>query len=148
MKTILAAVIAGAFLSSPVLAGEAITYKVEEDIEDVLFAVESEIIGKGLNIDTVNHVGEMLARTGADLEATKQIFTDAQIFNFCSAIVSRKMMEINPNNLNFCPYRIFVYSTPDAPNITIVGHDSYPDGEMQLVHELLSGIVKEALDLE
>ena len=148
VKKLFVALAASLLMGGPLWAETSVTYTVEEDVEDVLFAVESEIIGRGLNIDTVNHVAEMLERTGADIGATQQVFTQAQVFNFCSAVVSRKVMEINPANLSFCPYGIFVYSTPDKPGLTTVGHDVYPEGEMQMVQELLNGIVKDALGLD
>lgn len=148
MNKYLAALIAGIFLSGTPVQGETITYTVEEDIEDVLFAVESEIIGRGLKIDTVNHVGAMLDRTALDVGASEKIFFRAEVFNFCSAVISRKVMEVDPANLSFCPYGIFIYTTPDALNMTTVGHDVYPDGEMQLVQELLNGIVKDALGVD
>jgi uncharacterized protein (DUF302 family) len=125
----------------------AITYTVEEDIEDVIFLVENEIIGRGLKVENVNHVATMLQRTGVDLGATKQVYIEAQVLNFCSAILSRKVMEIDPNNISFCPYGIFIYNTPDAPNMTTVGLDVYPEGEMKEVEDLLNNIVRDALDL-
>jgi uncharacterized protein (DUF302 family) len=148
LKQICAAIITGLVLTGAAWAQTAITYTVQEDIDDVLFTVESEIIGRGLKIDTVNHVGEMLERTGADIGATKQIFIDAQIMSFCSAVISRKVMEVNPANLSFCPYKIFIYATPDKPDMTTVGHDAFLEGEMQMVQDLLDAIVKDALGLD
>ena len=124
------------------------TYQVEEDIDDVLFALENEIIGRGLKIDTVSHVATMLERTRLDVGGTKKIFREAQIFSFCSAKLSREMMEINPANLAFCPYKIFIYATLDAPDTTVVGHDIFPEGEMKKVEALLDSIIKTGLDLE
>jgi len=126
----------------------AITYTVEEDIEDVIFLVENEIIGRGLKVENINHVATMLQRTGVDLGATKQIYLEAQVLNFCSAILSRKVMEIDPANISFCPYGIFIYNTPDTPNMVTVGLDVYPEGEMKEVEALLNGIVRDALGLD
>jgi len=134
-------------LAAPALA-EPITYEVDQPIDDVLFVLESEIIGRGLNIDSVSHVAEMLKRTGKDLGATTEIFIDAQTFSFCSAQLSRQVMEANPANVAYCPYKIFAYATPDRPDVTIVGHEDYPDGEMQAVEDFLTSIVKAALFLE
>ncbi len=148
MKKLFAAMFASILLTSGVFASDAITYTVEEDIEDVLFAVESEIIGRGLKIDNVSHVGAMLDRTALDVGASEKIFYRAEVYTFCSATISRKVMEVNPANISFCPYGIFVYTTPDAMDKTTVGHDSFPQGEMQIVQDLLNGIVKDALDID
>ena len=94
-------------------------------------------------IDYVSHTGDMLSRTGADLGATKEIFKAADIFLFCSAVVSRKMMEADPLNIAHCPYSIFVFENEDGVKI---GHRNYPQGIMQEVQTLLSGIVKQAID--
>ncbi len=148
MKRLLTALIAGLCLSGAASAEKAMLYSVEEDIEDVLFALESEIVGRGLKIDSVSHVGAMLDRTAMDVGATEKIFFRAEVFSFCSATVSRQVMEVNPANLAYCPYTIFAYTTPDAMGTTVVGHDDYPNNEMQIVEDLLSGIVKDALGLE
>ena len=135
-------------LATPAMADKAITYIVQEDIEDVLFSLESEIIGRGLKIDNISHVGTMLDRTAMDVGATEKIFFRAQVFSFCSATVSREVMQVNPANLAYCPYSIFAYTTPDAMDTTVVGHDDYPENEMQAGEDLLSGIVRDALELD
>jgi uncharacterized protein (DUF302 family) len=144
----LAGLILGISLSSAALAGEVATYTVEEDIDDVLFSVENEIIGRGYKIDSVSKVGAMLERTRLDVGGTKKIFREAQIFSFCSAKLSREMMEIDPANLRYCPYKVFMYATIDNPDITIVGYDTYPEGEMKKIEALLEAIVKDALGLD
>ncbi len=147
MRLLMAAVTAGAFMSGPAPAGQPVTYTVNEDVEDVLFSVENEIIGRGYKIDNVNHVGEMLDRTAKDVGATRRVYREARIFNFCSATLSREMMEADPRNINFCPYRIFVYATVAEPDKTVVGHDTFPEGEMKKVEALLDSIVRDALGL-
>lgn len=132
-------------LATCLQAGETINYSVKEDIDDILFAVENEIIGRGLKIDHVSHVGDMLVRTQMDVGATKTIYRKAEVITFCSATLSREMMEINPANLTFCPYKIFVYSTIDQPDITHIGLDTFPDGEMKKVEAFLDQIVKDAI---
>ena len=109
--------------------------------EDAAFAVETAIVGKGLVIDYVSHVGEMLNRTGGDVGSDVELFTEADIFVFCSAVVSRQVMEADPMNIAHCPYGIFVAETADG---VMVGHRDYPDGEMQAVEDLLVEIVAEA----
>lgn len=123
-------------------AEEAFTYPFDGTFEDATFAVESAIVGQGLVIDFVSHVGDMLNRTGADVGSDAMIFKNADIFLFCSAVVSRQVMEKDPMNITHCPYGIFVMETDDG---VIVGHKDYPDGSMQAVENLMQQIVAEAI---
>jgi len=142
MKQFIAAAAFSTVLASQGLAEEIITTPFDGSFDDATFAVESAIVGQGLVIDYVSHVGEMLNRTGADVGSDKQIFTAADIFIFCSAKISREVMEADPMNIGFCPYGIFV---AEDDNGVMVGYRSYPDGPMQKVQTLLSGIVEEAV---
>jgi len=81
----------------------AITYAFDGTFEDATFSVESAILDAGLVIDYVSHTGEMLERTGQDLGSDVRIFDAADIFLFCSAIVSRRVIEADPMNVAHCP---------------------------------------------
>ena len=124
----------------------AVTYSVDQDYDDVTFGLESAITDKGLVIDAVNHVGEMLERTKEDVGGTQTVFIKAEVFSFCSATLSRKVMEADPMNLQFCPYGIFVMQTPDAPDQTTIGYRILPEGPMKEVQALLDDIVQEAIN--
>lgn len=118
------------------------TYPYDGSFEDAAFGVESAIVGKGLVIDYVSHVGEMLSRTGADVGSDVTLFDAADIFVFCSAVLSRKVMEADPMNIAHCPYGIFV---ADRDGQVMVGYRNYPEGPMQDVQALLDEIVQEAV---
>ncbi|MBA96831.1 MAG: DUF302 domain-containing protein [Sulfitobacter sp.] len=131
-------------LSTPVFAeGQAITYDYDGSFEDATFAVENAIIGKGLVVDYVSHTGEMLNRTGPDVGSDVEIFKAADVYLFCSAVVSRRVMEADPMNIVHCPYSIFV---ADIEGKVTVGYPTFPDGPMQEVQALLDEITKTALD--
>ena len=119
-----------------------ITHPFDGTFDDATFAVETAIIGQGLVIDHVSHVGEMLNRTGADVGSDVEIFREADVFTFCSATVSRAVMEADPMNIGYCPYGIFVAETGDGG---MIGYREYADGPMDMVEDLLAGIVKDAL---
>lgn len=143
MKTLIAAGVMTLFASTANADGQATTYPFEGSFEDATFAIESAIVGRGLVIDYVSHTGEMLNRTGADVGSTKELFEEADIFLFCSAQLSRKVMEADPMNLAYCPYGIFV---ADQAGEVMVGYRNYPEGAMQEVQALLDAIVKEAME--
>jgi len=117
------------------------TYVVDGSFDDATFGVESAIVGRGLVIDWVSHVGEMLARTAADVGSDVTVFDNADIFMFCSAALSREMMEADPMNVAYCPYAIFV---TDRGGEVMVGYRNQPEGEMQKVQALLDQIAREA----
>ncbi len=128
--------------ATSVAAQEAVTYPFDGSFDDATFAVENAIIGKGLVIDYVSHTGEMLNRTAADVGSAEKIFEAADVFLFCSAQLSREVMEADPMNIAHCPYGIFVAEREGA---VMVGHRTYPDGEMQKVQALLDEIVQDAV---
>lgn len=136
-----------ATLALPAAAADPITHQVEDTFDNVAFAVESAIVGRGLVIDYVSHVGEMLERTRGDVGGTVTLFTQADVFLFCSATTSREVMEIDAMNIQHCPYGIFVAEDPAAPGKVTVGYRDFPEGEMQAVEDLLGEIVAEALGL-
>lgn len=117
-------------------------YDFDGSFEDATFSVESAIVGKGLVIDYVSHTGEMLNRTGDDVGSKVKLFDEADIFVFCSAVVSRKVMEIDPMNIAHCPYGVFV---AEREGKVMVGYRNYPEGAMQEVQALLDEIVQEAV---
>jgi uncharacterized protein (DUF302 family) len=135
----------GLAAATPARAEPPITVTVIAAYDDVQFDIENAITDAGLVIDSVNHVGDMLERTKADVGGTDTIFTHAETYNFCSAEISRQVMEADPLNLQHCPYRIFLMARPDAPGEVVVGHPRYPDGPMDAVNQLLDGIIAEAL---
>ncbi len=125
-------------------------YSVDGKFEDVRDDLELAITGRGIKINNVAHIGNMLERTGKDLGAAKQVFADAESFEFCSATVSRQTMEADPHNIVFCPYVISVYVLPDQPGRVhlsfrrplIVGSDA-SKASLQAVENLLDEIVRE-----
>jgi uncharacterized protein (DUF302 family) len=87
----------------------------------------------------------MLERTKADVGSDITIFEHADIFSFCSAKISREVMEADPMNVVFCPYDIFVIVRADTPDVTTIGFRTYPDGPMKKVETMLDEIAKSAI---
>jgi uncharacterized protein (DUF302 family) len=142
MRKIAAIVAALAVASSAAAEDSAVVHVFDGSFEDAAFAVETAIVGRGLVIDYVSHTGEMLNRTGADVGSEVALFDAADIYVFCSAVLSRKVMEADPMNIAHCPYGIFV---AEREGQVMVGHRTYPEGPMQEVEALLESIVVEAV---
>lgn len=130
------------------LADGIVSYDTTDSFDDVVFGLENAIIDQGLVIDSVSHTGDMLERTKGDVGSDVTIFTNADIFSFCSAQISREVMEADPMNVVFCPYDIFVIVRPETPDTTTIGFRSFPDGEMKKVEALLDGIARAAIGLD
>ena len=120
----------------------------QEIRERVVFAVQSQ----GLVVDHASKVGDMLERTGKDLGETKRIFGDAEVLEFCSALVSRRMVEADAQLLAFCPYGLAVYTLPGKPQTTYVSYRRMvtnlvtpaQKAVLERVEALLAAIVEEA----
>lgn len=132
-------------LSPPALAQDYTSRVVDESFDDVAFSLESAILDQGLTIDSVSHVGDMLERTRADVGSDVVLYSDAIVYSFCSASVSREVMEADIMNIAFCPYGIFIFSTPDAPDQTTIGHRFMPGETMAPINAFLDAIITEAV---
>lgn len=129
-----------------------VTYKVKAKFSDVRDQIENSITGKGIKINNVSHIGEMLIRTGKDLGFKKKVYDHAQAFEFCSATHSRYTMEADPQNIVFCPYIISVYEISGEPGQIYVSYrrpniigDEASKKSLQGVEELIDSIVQDAL---
>lgn len=131
-----------ALVASPALAQDATVYTFDGSFEDATFGVESAIVGRGLVVDWVSHVGQMLERTREDVGSDVTLFENADVFLFCSATLSRKVMEADPANVAFCPYAVYVAEREGA---VTVGYRNLPQGPMQEVQALLDSIAQEAV---
>lgn len=147
MKRLLAT-LALTFAASTVSAADRISYDTDQSFDDVTFGLENAILDAGLVIDHVSHTGDMLERTRGDVGSDATLFLNADIYSFCSAQVSREVMEADPMNILFCPYTIFVMVRPDTPDTTTIGFRTFPDGPMKEVEDLLDGLAKAAIGLE
>ncbi len=152
-KSIAVALLAAAYLNGAQAAGDGMVVVTKPgSFDDVRIDVEMAITGRGLVINNVSHIGAMLERTGKDLGDTRRIFLKAEALEFCSAVVSRKMMESDPDNIVFCPYVISVYVVPEKPNEVRIAYRTHkttgsPASQKatKAVDDLLAGIVKDAL---
>ncbi|MCB1407681.1 MAG: DUF302 domain-containing protein [Rhodobacteraceae bacterium] len=142
MKTLLLATLASAALAIPAHADELVLTPTGMSFEDAAFAVESAIVGRGLVIDYTSHVGEMLERTRADMGSDVVLFDNANIYLFCSAALSRQVMEADWQNIANCPYGIQVIERPGEE--VVIGYVRRAAETMAPVNDLLAEIVEEA----
>ena len=144
--TRLMAVVLGLLMALPVAADLGMKVVLAQgkfaDVKDDLVAAIEQ---RGLVINSVAHVGDMLERTGRDLGKAKRIYDKAEVIEFCSAIVSRKMMEADARNLVYCPYTIAVYTLPGKAGVVYLAYRKYPQSAaLKPVADLLDGIIADA----
>lgn len=129
------------------------TYTMNESFDTVKEAVKDALTDRGLVVNNIAHISNMLQRTGKDLGKTKKIYQKAENIEFCSAVVSRKTMEADPHNIIYCPYIISVYVLAKEPKKVYVSYRKLPrvkdkksDQALQEVEKLLDNIAKEATE--
>jgi hypothetical protein len=132
-------------------AGDVETVEAKATFADVKQDVADAIVNRGYVIDYTARIGEMLDRTGADVGSTKKVYTGAETAQFCSAVLSRAMMEADPGNIAFCPYVVFYYERADSPGTVVVGYRPLDEAGSQAsaaakkqINALLAEIVREA----
>jgi len=108
---------------SPADADEMKTYvKRGMAYDDIKMDIETAIEGKGLKIGAVGDLGDMLARTQADIAKGPTIYKSAHYYQFCSAMLTHKLTAANPNNIGHCPFIMFSYETVAKPGEVVVGY--------------------------
>lgn len=108
---------------TPASASDAVMYtRKGATYEDVRLELENAIIAEGLRIDYTGNIGAMLQRTGPDVGSNQPIYQRAEFFTFCSAKLSRAMMEADPANMAQCPYVIFMYQRAATNKEVTVGY--------------------------
>jgi uncharacterized protein (DUF302 family) len=149
---LLALVAAALLLATAAAAQDVKRYAKKAAFDDVKFDLTNAITNRGLVVDSNGNVGGMLERTGKDVGSTKQIYKQAEYFVFCSARLSREMMETDAANAAFCPFVIFIYEAAAKPGETVVGYRALPavgnaasKKALTAVNALLDGIAKEAV---
>lgn len=130
-------------------AEEYAVYESDSSFEDVMDLVELAIQERGLYINNIMHMDEMLERTGKDLGMDEQLYTNAHSVEFCSAVLSRRMAMENPARVVYCPFIVAIYTLPDNPT-TYVAYRSIPESAiagsevMREVAEMLKGVAEGA----
>jgi uncharacterized protein (DUF302 family) len=127
------------------------TYTKRADFDAVKFELTNAIIARGLKIAYSGEIGSMLERTGADVGSSEPLYVRAEFVVFCSARLSRALMEADLTNIGFCPFVVFIYEAAARPGETVVGYRRPPltqsgDSARVLaeIDTLLDGIVRDA----
>lgn len=132
-------------------ADDYVVYESDSSFSDVMDGLKLAIQQRGMFINNLMHMNEMLERTGADLGLGGPLFGDADSVEFCSAVLSRKMISEDPRRIVNCPFIIAVYTLPGEPDTTYVAHRKIPASEteqspaMQEVATMLEEVAGDAV---
>lgn len=140
------------FLVRPVAALEGVSERVvKADFADVAQDLSDAIINRGYTVDHKSYIGNMLERTRASVGSDKVIYKNAELVQFCSAVLSRRMMEADAANIAFCPYVIFYYERADEPGNVHIGFRKLAElgsaeskAAIKAINDLLDDIIDEA----
>lgn len=127
-------------------------YQVQGSYDEIFEFIKVAVADRGIKINNISHIGKMLDRTAEAVGASKAVYTQAKAVEFCSATVSRNMMEEDPHHIVFCPYIIYVYELKQQPGTVYVGYRkpdvSFAGKESKAlagVEKLLEDIIADAI---
>lgn len=127
-------------LTAPAAAQEVRSFSKKASYDDVRFELTNAIINRGLTVEHTGEIGKMLDRTGPDVGSDKPLYRSAEFFAFCSAKLSRQMMEADVMNIAFCPYVMFLYESVGEPGTIVVGYRRPPSSGSDETKAALAGI--------
>ncbi|MGB0865837.1 MAG: hypothetical protein ACPGSC_04975 [Granulosicoccaceae bacterium] len=148
-KLFLATALCVGFSTVVVAAGDDVSTRnaADQSFEEAVQSASDAIVNRGFKIDYTGFIGDMLDRTAEDVGASKKIYNGAQFFTFCSAVVSRKVMEAEAADIAYCPYVVFVYEETGSEEGVTIGFRQLPaGGARDQVNDLLTEIIEAAAD--
>ena len=89
-------------------------------------------------------IAEMLARTGKDLGQGESPYDQAEIFQFCSVVLSWQLVREDPAQIGRCPLSIALYTLRDEPGTVHLVYRAPGDGSPGLRQ---AGATSAVLDL-
>jgi uncharacterized protein (DUF302 family) len=123
------------------------------DFNDIKAFLVAAIEERGIKISSTSYISKMLQRTGEDLGDAQPIYKNAEAIEFCSAGLSREMMQANPHNIVFCPYSILIYELAGDTGTTYLSYRRpfYQAGganhaSQSKVDELLTHIIEDVVE--
>ena len=134
---------------APRTIGVARVYQTAGDYETVKAFLLAEIQQRGLVVNRIGDVNDMLGRTAGAVGATVTAFLNAEAILFCKADLSHNITHANPHNVVLCPYSIVIYETRAEPGTIYLGYRASGEGSpaVRIVNRLLDDIIRRAIEL-
>jgi len=139
--------------NTPVITQDYKRFQVQGEFNEVKDFLMQSITERGIKISSTSYISKMLERTREDVGGGKHIYKNAEAIGFCSATLSRQMMEADPHHIVFCPYTIVVYELVKLPGTVYLSFrrpfysdTSVTDRSLNDIDELLTGIIKDIIE--
>ena len=103
------------------------TKTVQTEFSEVFADLQDAVINKGLVIDYVGNVDNMLNRTSSTAgsvtsDGDKSPYLNAKYMQFCSSKLTHKAVSADPHNLAICPYIVYLFETRAKPGYVTIGY--------------------------
>ncbi|GEM_PF-6363823 len=139
--------------TKPLEDGPVVVYKSKDKFDTVVENLQTAITNRGLLVSKVLYVSDMLNRTGGDLGVPNPVYINAKSVEFCSAVISHRMIQESHLNLVVCPFTIAVFvKTTEPDQVYVAFRKQIIAGNkpelVEIIHEMLHGIVRETIEME
>jgi len=94
----------------------------DTSFEDIRLSIENEIIGNGFVIDFNGNISRMLENTVNVADDSTQLYRHAEFWQFCSSQITRKLTNIDPINVAYCPFVVFAFELVSQPGAVTIGY--------------------------
>lgn len=128
-------------------------FNTKGDFGDVKEFLLQAIAGRGIKTSSTSYISKMLQRTREDVGGDREIFKNAEAIGFCSATLSRQMMESDPHHIVFCPYTIVIYELAQQPGVIYLSYrrpfysnTKANDKTLKNIDDLMAGIISEVVE--
>ena len=128
-------------------------FQTQGDFSDVKEFLLQAIAGRGIKTSSNSYISKMLQRTREDIGGGNDIFKNAEAIGFCSATLSRQMMERDPHHIVLCPYTIVIYELAQQPGIIYLSYrrpfynkSGNHDNTLVAIDNLMAGIIAEVVE--
>jgi len=118
----LALLVAGCAAVPPARDAGIVVREIAADYADVRDALDDAIRDEGLVAPTSSRFGEMLARTASDLGHRADVYGEAEIFSFCSARISARLVAEDVRHIALCPLTIALYTLPQRAGLVYLAY--------------------------
>jgi len=100
-----------------------ITLEVEDDFEFIKENIKAAILEQGLLVRDELHINEMLENT-KNIGEAGELFSKAEVIEFCSSVITHKMAALNPANISNCPFSISIYALAKKPDVLYLSYQT------------------------